>query len=130
MKRVLMLLFSVFAMMTATVVFADDPTVSGGIGSIAYNVTQNVSAVIGAMLAICYIAGLGFFIGGIVKLKAHKDTPTQVPLSTGIVWCFLGMLLLALPSFIGALNKTLFGVSGGSLVSYTGNINIGSKAGD
>lgn len=120
MKRVFSILWGLVLLVCAASVFAAEP-VSGGIGTVAQNVTLNLPAVAGVIIAICYIAGLAFIVGGIVKLKAHKDTPTQVPISTGLVWCLLGALLLFLPTLISMVGKTLFG-SSGSIVSITGNL--------
>ena len=128
MKKVSMVsVLSLISILFASAVLAEAPP-SGTIGYLAYQATASASGIIGLMLAICYIAGLGFVIGGIVKLKAHKDTPTQVPISTGIVWMILGILLLFLPTFISSLGKTALGGSA-QMVDYTGKtINIDTGA--
>lgn len=125
MKRVFLMLWGLVLLACSTGVFAvvgGGTTVSGGLGEVATNITSNVGAIAGLMIAICYVGGLGFVIGGIVKLKAHKDTPTQVAMSVGLVWSFLGILLLFLPTIVSVLGKTLFGSSTGSLVSVTGSL--------
>jgi len=124
MKKVsMMVIMSLMSLLFVTTVFAADSAPSGTIGALAYQATASAAGIIGLILAVCYIAGLAFVIGGVVKLKAHKDTPTQVPISTGIVWMILGILLLFLPTFISSLGKTALG-SSAILVSYSGNINI------
>lgn len=109
--------------------FATDGTSSPGtIGDLAATATGSAKGIIGLILALCYIIGLALVIAAIVKLKAHKDAPTQVPISTGIVWLFLGSALLFLPTLIGVVGKTVFG--GGTsptMVDYTGSINLGSS---
>ena len=55
-----------------------------------------------------YIAGLGFAIVGIMKLKAHKDNPTQVPLSQPMVLLIVATLLMFIPSLISTAQETIF----------------------
>ena len=45
-----------------------------------------------------YIAGMGFGVGSIVKFKAHKDNPTQIPVGTPIALLFVAAALLFMPS--------------------------------
>jgi intracellular multiplication protein IcmD len=56
-----------------------------------------------------YVAGLGFGIAAIAKFKAHKDNPTQSPVSSGIALLFISAALLFIPSIYTATGKTLFG---------------------
>lgn len=55
-----------------------------------------------------YIAGMGFALSSILKFKAHKDNPTQVPISTPIVLLFVAAALLFLPSVFQTAGVTLF----------------------
>jgi hypothetical protein len=41
---------------------------------------------------------MGFAVGAIAKFKAHKDNPTQVPLSTPIVLLFVATALIFIPA--------------------------------
>jgi len=56
-----------------------------------------------------YVAGLGFAIGAIAKFKAHKDNPTQVPVSSAIALLFVGAALIFIPSIFKSTGGTLFG---------------------
>jgi intracellular multiplication protein IcmD len=52
-----------------------------------------------------YVAGMGFAIGAILKFKAHKDNPTQVPISMPIALIFIAAALIFAPSvYNGAAN--------------------------
>ena len=122
------LLVGLGSLLLAGVVFADGSPGPGTIGDMAATATQSASAVAGLALAVCYVAGLSLVITAFFKMKAHKDTPTQVPLSTGIVWLVLGSGLLFLPTIISSVGKTIFG-SPGSLVSVYGSLNIAPTGG-
>jgi len=54
----------------------------------------------------CYTIGAFMGIGGIMKLKAHSENPTNTPMSHGIGRCSAGAAFLALPSVIGMLSST------------------------
>ena len=62
---------------------------------------------------------MAFVVGGIVKLKAHKDNPTQVPISAGIALIFVGAALLFVPTVFKSSGTTLFG-SGASQGGISG----------
>lgn len=55
-----------------------------------------------------YVAGFGFALGAILKFKAHKDNPTQTPLSKPIVLLFVAAALIFLPSIFKSTGGTLF----------------------
>lgn len=56
-----------------------------------------------------YVAGFGFAIGAILKFKAHKDNPTQIPIGTPIALIFIGAALIFIPTILSASGATLFG---------------------
>jgi len=58
--------------------------------------------------AASYVGGLGFAIGAIAKFKAHKDNPTQVPISQGIALIFIAAALIFIPSIFKTSGGTLF----------------------
>lgn len=83
--------------------------VSGqGIGGVAANVTSNLGPIAKLITAAAYVAGFGFAVAAIVKFKAHKDNPTQVPISQGIVLLFVGSALIFAPSVFKTSGSTLF----------------------
>jgi intracellular multiplication protein IcmD len=84
-----------------------------GIGSVAANVTSNLSGVAKLITAGSYVAGFGFAVGAVVKFKAHKDNPTQIPLSTPIALLFVGAALIFIPSVFQSTGMTLFGTTSG-----------------
>lgn len=83
-----------------------------GIGSVASQVRGNLSQVAKLITAGSYVAGFGFAVAAIVKFKAHKDNPTQVHLSMGVVLLFVAAALIFLPSVFKTTGATMFGGSG------------------
>ena len=86
--------------------------VTSGIGGVAHQVTTNFGNVAKLITAGSYIAGMGFGVGAIVKFKAHKDNPTQVPIGMPIALLFVAAALLFIPSVFKTSGGTLFGTSG------------------
>ena len=99
-------------------VLMDAVLAASGIGSVADKVTKNLSGIARLITAGSYVAGMAFTVGAIVKFKAHKDNPTQIPIGTPIALLFVGAALLFIPSVMGTSGATLgFGASGKSSVS-------------
>lgn len=107
MKKVMLGLLALFCLTIGTAAFA-----LSGIGSVAATVTSNVGNIAKLVTAASYVAGMAFAIGAIVKFKAHKDNPTQIPISTGIVLLFVGAALIFIPTVFKVSGSTLFGSSG------------------
>lgn len=83
-----------------------------GVGSVAASVTSNLAEIAKLITAASYVGGMAFVVAGIMKLKQHRENPTQVPVSTGIVFIFIGAALVFLPTVFSVSGSTLFGASG------------------
>ena len=83
-----------------------------GIGSVAANVTSSAGRIAKLITAASYVAGMAFAVGAIVKFKAHKDNPTQIPIGTPIALLFVGAALIFIPTVFNVTGSTLFGTSG------------------
>lgn len=83
-----------------------------GVAKVATNVTTNLRAVANLITAASYVAGMAFAVGAIVKFKAHKDNPTQIPIGTPIALLFVGAALIFIPSVFKTSGATLFEGSG------------------
>lgn len=113
-KKGMLLLAGAILCLTAGTVFA----AVSGIGSVASQVTTNLSNIAKLITAGSYVAGFGIAVAAIVKFKAHKDTPTQVHLSQPIVLLFVAAALIFIPAVFKTTGVTLFGgVSGVSKIS-------------
>lgn len=85
---------------------------TGGAESLAtvvQRVESNIAAVSRLLILISYVAGVGFAMAGVLQFKAHKDNPTQVPLSKPIVYVCVGAFLLFLPKLMSTAGKSIFG---------------------
>ncbi|MHB1946483.1 MAG: type IV secretion protein IcmD [Gammaproteobacteria bacterium] len=85
---------------------------SAGIGGVAAKVQSNLANIAKLITAMAYVGGMAFAIGAIVKFKAHKDNPTQIPIGTPIALLFIGAALIFIPSVFSTAGGTLFGSSG------------------
>lgn len=79
------------------------------IGDLAGNVTSSIDALTKLVSAAAYVAGVGFALAGMVKFKAHRDAPTQTPLSAPLVLLAVAAGLVFLPSIISSAGETVFG---------------------
>jgi len=61
-----------------------------------------------------YTIGGFMGIGGVMKLKAHSENPTNAPLAHGLGRCAAAAGFLALPSVMGMLNSTASSTLNGS----------------
>ena len=90
------------------------------IGDIAETITSSFKQIGQLILAIAFIAGLGFTMASIFKFKQHKDNPTQIPLGTPIALLAIGIALIFLPGIIRPAGKTLFGETEATAGGFTG----------
>lgn len=108
MKKVILALTALSCLTVATVALAE----ISGVGSVAAQATTNIAAVARLVTAASYVAGMAFVVGAIVKFKAHKDNPTQIPIGTPIALLFVGAALIFIPTVFKVSGSTLFGGSG------------------
>jgi intracellular multiplication protein IcmD len=85
------------------------PGTATGISGIAGNITGAFQGLGQLMIAISYLAGIGFTIASIFKFKQHKDNPTQIPMGTPIALLGVGIILIFLPAIVGPIGETIFG---------------------
>ena len=69
----------------------------GSLGDVAQNLLDPFVGMSRVMHAICYIAGVGFLLGGCIQFKAHRDNPTQVRITTPFMLWILGGVFIAIP---------------------------------
>ena len=79
------------------------------LGDVAENVTDTFSSITKLITGGAYVAGFALAMVGIFKLKAHKDNPQQIPISTGLALIFIGSALVFLPGLLGIGITTIFG---------------------
>ena len=119
MRRKVLGILAISCFMVGTAALA-----ASGIGGVASNVTDNLEEVAKLITAASYVAGMAFAVGAIVKFKAHKDNPTQIPIGTPIALLFVGAALIFAPTVFKVSGKTLFG-SEGSVAGVSGISSFG-----
>ena len=95
---------------------ASAQSAANNLGDVANNIKTSFGALAQLVTAIAYVAGMGFALASILKFKAHKDNPTQIPIGTPIALLFVAAALLFLPQLFGIAGQTVFGsgaLSGG-----------------
>lgn len=60
------------------------------------------------MIIVAFVCGMVFSFIGLLKFKAHKEAPGQIPLSTPIVLIAVSAGLLFLPTFFELIGSALF----------------------
>lgn len=104
-----------FGSLIALFLISDLVMAGGGgksLGDVGTEVTKSMSGVAKLITAASYVAGVGFAMMGMLKFKAHKDNPTQVPLSQPIVLLCIAAGLVFLPNIISSGGQTIWGDGG------------------
>lgn len=104
----------------SSLAFASGGPSDGSLGDVAGTITGSMTNVAKLITAASYVAGIGFAMMGMLKLKAHKDNPTQVPLSQPIVLLCIAAGLVFLPNLISTGGATIWGSSDEGRGSATG----------
>ena len=104
----------------SSLAFAGSGASDGSLGDVAGTVTDSMTNVAKLITAASYVAGIGFAMMGMLKLKAHKDNPTQVPLSQPIVLLCIAAGLVFLPNLISTGGATIWGSGDEGRGSATG----------
>ncbi|MGQ3892564.1 type IV secretion protein IcmD [Legionella sp. CNM-4043-24] len=90
------------------------PVAAGGnytLGNVATSITKSFEPLALLITGGCYVGGLAFMVGAIMKFKQHKDNPTQITIGTPIALLLVGAGLLFMPSVMGMAGQTIFGSS-------------------
>lgn len=124
MKRVVLVLLALSSLIVGTAALA----AVSGVGSVATTITGNLAAIAKLITAGSYVAGMAFAVGAIVKFKAHKDNPTQIPIGTPIALLFVGAALIFIPTVFKVSGGTMFG-SSGTVAGVSGVTSFGAKKG-
>ncbi len=96
-----------------------------GIGGIAQNLQKSFGPLARLITGASFLAGLGFAFASILKFKAHRDNPTQIPVGTPIALLLVAAALLYLPFLIKQVGRTMFGEA--STYGVSGISGISSK---
>lgn len=97
----------IFSCFISTNTFASSATPKT-LGDVASQIILSMENVARLITAVSYVVGIGFAMMGLLKLKAHKDNPTQVPLSQSFVLLIISAGLIYLPSVINMTGQTIW----------------------
>lgn len=102
---------------------SNDPT----LGNVASTITGSFKQLAMLITAGAYMAGIGFCMASMLKFKAHKDNPTQIPIGTPIALLFIGAALIFLPNIFKIAGYTIFGstTGAGGVTGTTGLPGVG-----
>tara|TARA_R110000868_G_scaffold361647_3_gene623666 strand:- start:474 stop:845 length:372 start_codon:yes stop_codon:yes gene_type:complete len=123
MKKAALALLGLSCLAIGTVAFAE----GSGFGGIATRMTSQLGPIAKLITAAAYVAGMAFAVGAIVKFKAHKDNPTQIPIGTPIALLFVGAALIFMPTIFKAAGGTL--AEDAESAGISGIDTIGKKTG-
>lgn len=84
------------------------------LGEMALEITKSFEGLAKLITAGAYMAGIGFVMASMLKFKAHKDNPTQIPIGTPIALLFVGSALIFLPHIFIIAGYTIFGGTSGA----------------
>lgn len=79
-----------------------------GVAAVAVQAKKQLGDIAKLITAGSYVGGFGFAVAAIVKFKAHKEQPTQVPISAAIVPLFVAAAMLFIPSVYSSAAHTLY----------------------
>lgn len=113
------------AYFTTSLALAADSS-DDNLGKVASTITGSFGQLAKLITAGAYMAGIGFCMASMLKFKAHKDNPTQIPIGTPIALLFIGAALIFLPNIFRIAGYTIFGgTSGAGGVSGTTGLSGG-----
>lgn len=101
------LVFIGFYSIAAIAAAPADSTLSGILAQVTGTYTPLERVITGT----CVLAGVGFAVGSILKFKAHKDNPTQVPIGAAISLLALAIALMFLPYLVKGTGLQIFKVA-------------------
>lgn len=99
---------------TSLVLAADPASNDPTLGKVASTITSSFGQLAKLITAGAYMAGIGFCMASMLKFKAHKDNPTQIPIGTPIALLFIGAALIFLPNIFKIAGYTVFGGTSGA----------------
>ncbi|MCX7121375.1 MAG: type IV secretion protein IcmD [Gammaproteobacteria bacterium] len=103
----LIILIAGMACVTAASAAATGVTLSG----IQTQVGKSISTISALLEDISLITGIGFIMASFFKFHAHKNNPTQVPISQGIVLLVIGAGLAVFPHLLNTTSQGVFGTN-------------------
>ena len=109
--------------------FANPGAGAQNVGQMASMLRGQFVEIASLMIAVAYVAGIGFGISSIFMFKQHKDNPTQVPIGKPLAILTISVLLIFLPAIYVPAGTSIFG-TGAELISGSATGRIDGLPGD
>lgn len=89
----------------ANIIWADpNQGTPPSLGEASINMMAPVGVLAELFYNICYIVGVGFILGSIIRFKEYRENPSQTPISRPITVFIFGLVFLAVP-FVAKLSQ-------------------------
>jgi hypothetical protein len=95
-------------------------TTNRDIKQMAEGIINSLGSVASLITSFAVLAGLGFGVAGIFKLKQHKDNPQQTPLGQPMMLIGVAVMLIWLPFLLTSIGTTMTGGGGDHAAIGTG----------
>lgn len=92
-------------LLASSIAHGDQSSLS--IGSASANVMEPLSIFTNGLYNICYILGVGFILGSIIRFREYRQNPSQTPISRPIAILCFGLIFIAVP-IIAKLSSSAF----------------------
>jgi len=120
-KAVLFLVLAGLSFYVEVAVAQTQGGTTSGLAGIAGNVQSSFGNIAKLITGASFLAGLGFAFAAILKFKAHRDNPTQIPVGTPIALLVVAVCLMFLPYLFKQAGVTVFGTAKpGSVAGVSG----------
>lgn len=100
-------IFCLMELWVASAYAADVPSNTTSLGGATSNVMEPLGVFTHALYNICYILGVGFLLGSIIRFKEYRENPSQTPISKPIAIFLFGLVFLGIP-LIAKLSSSAF----------------------
>ena len=119
-KRLNYKMLYVSAAFTAGMLLSSGEAMAGNnFSKIASNITTSIQNLPGLLTGLAYMFGILLGVLGILKIKDHVESPSNVPLKDGAIRLAAGGGLFALPIIYEAMRETIGMGSGVSAATLT-----------
>jgi intracellular multiplication protein IcmD len=83
----------------------ESPGVSSGtsLGETAGNILTPIGVFTNVIYNVCYIVGVAFALGAVIRFKEYRENPSQTPISRPIAMLIFGFVIFAIP-FVAKLS--------------------------
>lgn len=119
-RRLRDLPYAMLAAAAVSVAATEEAAAANDIGTISERILNMMSNVGKLIVAGSFVGGIVLLGTGLMKLKTAAENPNQAKYSEGIWRVVVGAGLIAIPTFSGTLQQTIFGEEQGTITAGGG----------